>query len=139
MSSTPDPAEFAGTWTIDRDLSDRHAGRTGRFAGRLSVVPDRAGYAWLESGTLTWGERETPAERQLGLRPVDGTWWVCFSDDRLFHPWRFGEEVVHPCAADLYRGRLDYNPAAPGRFTISWEVTGPAKRQLIVSRMTRPR
>ena len=137
MSSVPDPAEFAGVWTIDRDLSDLRSGDTGHFTGQLIVAAEGAGYDWRESGMLTWGDYTGRAERQLCLRPHDGTWWMCFADGRLFHPWRFGEQVVHPCAADVYLGRIECEPDAPDRFTITWDVTGPAKRLLIVSRMTR--
>jgi hypothetical protein len=138
VSSAPDPAGFAGRWAIDRDLTDLDAGRTGSFTGWLTVTAERDGYTWSESGTLTWGEHRAPAERRLDLRPVDGAWWMRFADGRPFHPWRFGEELVHPCAADLYRGRFEFDPAGPAAFTTRWEVTGPAKGQLIVSRMTRP-
>ena len=137
VSNEPDPAEFAGAWAIDRDLSDLRSGNTGHFTGQLIVAADGAGYDWRESGTLTWGDYTGQAERQLCLRPHDGTWWMCFADGRLFHPWRLGEEVVRRCAADVYRGHIAYGPDVPDRFTITWDVTGPAKRLLIVSRMTR--
>ena len=96
---------------------------------------DGDGYSWHESGTLSWGDYRGAAERHLLLRWHEADWWMCFADGRLFHPWRVGGEVVHPCAADVYRGLVE--AAGRDRFTITWDVTGPAKRQLIVSRMTR--
>ncbi|HEU5007776.1 MAG TPA: DUF6314 family protein [Jatrophihabitantaceae bacterium] len=129
------PDELVGEWTIEREVSDLLAGIVGKFAGTLRVSADGAGFPWYESGMLTWGDYTGPAERSLLLRTVDGAWWMCFADGRLFHPWQVGVEVVHPCAADVYRGRIEPNGA--DEFTITWHVTGPAKRQLIVSRMTR--
>ena len=75
-------------------------------------------------------------ERHLRLEQRAGDWWVCFADGRPFHPWRSGE-FVHPCADDLYRGRLSLDPAEPDLFELVWEVTGPAKRQRLVSRLRR--
>lgn len=129
------PDELVGEWTIDREVSDLRAGIVGAFTGTLLVTADEAGYRWYESGTLHWGDYTGPAERALLLRRHEGSWWMCFADGGLFHPWRVDVEVVHPCAADLYRGRIE--PNGPDGFTLTWDVTGPHKRQLIVSRMTR--
>jgi hypothetical protein len=127
---------LSGEWSIDRDVADLRSGQTGRFTGTLCVAADGAGYAWREQGELTWGEYTGNAGRLLRLSRHDGEWWMCFADGRLFHPWRPGE-VVHPCAADVYRGTIAFEGAGPDRFEISWDVTGPAKRQRIVSRMSR--
>jgi hypothetical protein len=56
---------------------------------------------------------------------------MTFADGRPFHPWVVGEDVIHPCAADTYRGRID----APSEheFVITWDVTGPTKDELITS------
>jgi hypothetical protein len=135
--STCDPALVSGEWSIDRDLADLRAGRTGRFVGTLHVDADGAGYSWREQGELTWGEYTGTAGRLLRLARHEGQWWMCFADGGLFHPWRPGAEVVHPCAADLYRGTVAIEGPDPARFEITWDVTGPAKRQRIVSRMRR--
>lgn len=129
------PQELVGEWTIDRQVSDLRAGIVGEFTGTLRVSADGEGFRWYESGTLTWVDYTGPAERSLLLRRHDGSWWMCFADGRLFHPWQVGGEVVHPCAADLYRGWIE--PNGPDEFTLTWDVTGPHKRQLIVSRMAR--
>lgn len=135
VTSTPDPALLRGQWCIDRDVTDLRTGQRGRFAGTLSVAVDGTGYSWREQGELTWGEYTGTAGRLLRLARRDGEWWMCFADGRLFHPWRPGGELVHPCAADVYRGALVFEN--PDRFEITWDVTGPAKRQRIVSRMSR--
>jgi len=135
--STCDPALVSGEWSIDRDLADLRTGRTGRFTGTLHVTASDAGYSWREQGELTWGEYTGTAGRVLRLTRHDGEWWMCFADGRLFHPWRPGGEVVHPCVADVYRGTIVLQN--PDRFEVTWDVTGPAKRQRIVSRMSRSR
>lgn len=129
------PDELVGEWTIERQVSDLRAELVGRFSGTLRVSADDDGYCWDESGTLYWGGYTGSAERHLLLRRHEGDWWMCFGDGRLFHPWQGGGEVVHPCVADVYRGLIE--PTDRNRFTITWDVTGPAKRQLIVSAMTR--
>jgi hypothetical protein len=129
------PDELVGEWTIDRQVSDLRAGIVGAFTGTLLVTADGDDFRWDESGTLHWSDYSGTAERHLLLRRHDGAWWMCFADGRLFHPWQVGGEVVHPCAADVYRGAIE--PTGADEFTIRWDVTGPSKRQLIVSRMTR--
>lgn len=131
-----DPARLVGSWRIERDLTDLRTGNAGRFDGTLTVSPAAGGFAWYEHGVLVWGQHRGPAERHLRLEQRAGDWWVCFADGRPFHPWRSGE-FVHPCADDLYRGRLSLDPAEPDLFELVWEVTGPAKRQRLVSRMRR--
>ncbi len=132
-----DPADFAGEWSIERELADLRDGASGRFRGTLTVTPGEGGYRWCERGTLVWGAHRGPAERHLLLRRREGEWWMCFADGRPFHPWRAGGELVHPCAADTYRGVLGFDPGEPDRFELTWEITGPAKRARIVSRMRR--
>jgi hypothetical protein len=56
---------------------------------------------------------------------------MTFADGRLFHPWSVDEPVTHPCADDTYRGEITLD--APDELTISWQVNGPAKDQLIVT------
>jgi len=137
--STSDPALVRGEWSIDRDVADLRTGQTGGFTGTLCVTADGTGYSWSEQGELTWGEYTGTARRLLRLARHDDGWWMCFADGRLFHPWRPGGNVVHRCVADLYRGTIAIEGPDPDCFEITWDVTGPAKRQRIVSRMTRSR
>lgn len=132
-----EPTAFVGRWQIARELSDLRTGRSGRFTGTLVVAAEAGGYGWEESGTLVWGEHTGPAQRRLCLRMREDSWWMCFADGRPFHPWRVGTEVVHPCAADVYRGTVSLDPHDAGRFELVWVVSGPTKQQRIVSRMTR--
>jgi hypothetical protein len=129
------PEELVGEWTIERSLTDLRTSMHGRFTGTLLVSADGAGCGWHESGTLLWGDYTGTAERHLLMRRLDGAWWMCFADGRPFHPWQVGVEVVHPCRADVYRGRIE--PRGADEFEITWDVSGPDKRQLIVSRMRR--
>lgn len=130
-----DPRELVGSWSIERTLLDRSLGQGGSFRGTLAVEPTASGLRWDESGTLRWDGRDLPAQRSLRLHRVDGRWWMAFDDGRPFHPWVVGEPVVHPCAADTYRGLIEQSGA--DELTITWDVTGPTKDQLIVSRLIR--
>ena len=63
---------------------------------------------------------------------------VCFEDGTPFHRLdleRGTARVWHDCAPDRYDGR--YRVLDPDRWTLSWRVTGPRKRQLIASRYIR--
>ena len=71
------------------------------------------------------------------MRQLQGQWWMTFADGRPFHRWAIGETLVHPCAADTYRGVIE--APGPAELEITWSVTGPRKDQLIVSRMSRVR
>jgi hypothetical protein len=130
----PEPAELVGVWEIERDVADLRGGGEGTFTGTLTVAPDGAGFSWVEDGTLRWGDYTGPAGRTLRFAPRDGAWWLCFADGRPFHPWTFDAELVHPCAADVYRGRITRHERD---LLIDWDVTGPAKRQRIRSRLRR--
>ncbi len=59
---------------------------------------------------------------------------MTFADGRLFHPWRPDEQVEHPCGDDLYVGRVE---VVGPRMRTTWRVTGPAKDQLLQTRLVR--
>jgi hypothetical protein len=61
---------------------------------------------------------------------------VLFEDGRRFHPWRPGEQVVHPCAADLYDGWVVLDRGG-ARLRTLWDVHGPTKHQRLITRFTR--
>ena len=67
--------------------------------------------------------------RYLIERRASG-WMVTFDDGREFHPWSPGDEVEHPCAADIYRGHYDLT-GLPTHWSVRWEVVGPAKQLLL--------
>lgn len=136
---------LVGRWDLDRRVTDRLTGITGRMRGTLRVSHDAdrvgepgslsplEGLRWEEEGTLRWEGTRLHASRNLALRVVDGEWWMTFEGGGLFHRWRPGELLEHPCGADRYVGRLDLDPSG-GRMRIVWEVNGPSKRQLIFTR-----
>lgn len=125
------PRQLVGRWRLDRTLLDRVTGQRGCAHGTLLVTAD---LDWQEEGQLTWGSRATPFTRSLRIGWYDGEWWFHFADGRLFHPWRPGEEVVHPCGGDLYRGCIE--PAAE-RVRICWDVSGPDKDHRYVTLLHR--
>jgi Family of unknown function (DUF6314) len=104
----------------------------------LRIGPDAHGLGWTESGTLSWDGRSLSAERTLAIRQLDGpegAWWMTFGDGRPFHPWAIGVPVSHPCAADTYTGFIEV--ISETQLVITWDVTGPTKDQLIISRLRR--
>ncbi|BEP12347.1 DUF6314 family protein [Acidothermaceae bacterium B102] len=124
------PDGLVGEWRLQRRVVDRRLSSYGRVAGTLVIEPDGAGLVWREQGSWTMAGRSRPFTRTYLL--ADG--WMLFDDGRPFHPWTPGEWVVHPCGEDSYRGLVDVEPA---RIRTLWDVTGPAKDQRLVTRLTR--
>jgi hypothetical protein len=130
------PPDLLGVWQLRRRLADRRTGRFGRITGRLELSRAGSAVRWLEVGRLEWDGAVFPVTRELSLTSdVDG-WQVRFADGRLFHPWRPGAVVEHPCRADLYRGLIDVD-ARHTRLRVLWDVVGPGKEQRIVTRCRR--
>lgn len=130
--------ELLGVWSLDRRILDRRLGRSGCVHGQLAITPADGGADWAESGTLRWSGHETPVSRRLLLRRYGGTWWMLFAGGRPFHPWRPGEQVVHECGADIYRGLVTpITRRAGDRMRIEWTVTGPQKHQVLTTRLRR--
>jgi hypothetical protein len=126
--------ELVGRWVLVRRVADRLVGRQGIVRGELTIAPDGAGLRWSEQGTLTWGGADHPVSRAYLLRERDDGWWVEFSDGRVFHPWRPGAWVTHPCHADVYSGLI----AVDGdRIRTLWDVRGPATDQRLITRLRR--
>jgi hypothetical protein len=130
----PDPRALVGLWRLDRRLLDHRLGQNGWYHGQLELAAAGDRLDWYESGELHWGDRVMPASRRLALRPDAAGWVMTFADGRLFHPWLLDQDVVHPCAEDLYRGRIS---ATTDRMVIDWLVTGPAKEQRIHTALRR--
>jgi hypothetical protein len=141
---TPDPTALIGVWSLHRRVVDRVASLAGQVHGTLTIAADDAGLIWFEQGTFTWRSdggpatstqtRSTSITRTLALRQHDDGWWMTFADGSLFHPWRPGEQVVHPCSADVYTGIVTVEP---NRLRTLWDVTGPSKDQRLITRFTR--
>jgi hypothetical protein len=139
MSTLADPHALVGTWRLSRVIDDRLAGAQSLIDGVLSltvVTPDRI--RWEEQGQWHQPTGDVAVHRGLWLVRGERTdaWWVRFEDERGFHPWLPGEAVVHPCAADTYRGVVR---GTPERWTVEWDVTGPAKDYSMSTELTRPR
>jgi hypothetical protein len=131
-----DPTSLVGTWAVKRTIDDRRERRTTRLHGTLSLtVVDEDRLDWHEELTWHLPGGDTPTERRLAVVRTDDGWWVRFDDGRDFHPWVPGEQVVHDCAPDTYRGTVD---GTPDGWTIVWEVSGPAKDYTMTSALRRP-
>lgn len=131
-----DPADLVGAWTMTRTIDDRRASERATVDGTTELVrQDDGRIRWSEQGTLHSATGDIPVSRVLFVEPRDGGWFVTFEDGRDFHPWAPGDEVVHPCAADTYTGRVD--PDGPDRWTVRWDVTGPAKDYTMTTELTR--
>lgn len=124
-----------GRWQLARVIEDHRAGETSNLSGTLELSETPFGLAWEEQ--LTWhrAEGDVAAERHLRVVRTDDGWWVRFEDGRDFHPWRPGEQVVHECAPDTYRGTVT---GTTQEWTVVWEATGPAKDYRIRTMLTRP-
>ncbi|MFI5427485.1 DUF6314 family protein [Aeromicrobium sp. UC242_57] len=99
------------------------------------VAQDDGRVRWAEQGRLRRGDLDVPVSRTLFVELRDAGWFVTFDDGRDFHPWEPGAEVVHPCAADTYVGRIELVDA--DSWTVEWNVTGPTKDYTMTSRLTR--
>ncbi len=97
-----------------------------RPAGRRNGPAVRSGERHVDAGaervgTSTWSEEgilrgtgvQLAVTRHLLVRPEGDGWTVCFEDGRLFHPWRPGRPVLHPCAADTYCGLIAVDGSRP--------------------------
>lgn len=136
-----------GHWRLKRILRDRGSGAEGALTGSVLFTADDDGLHQREEGTMVWststGSTHTGlARRDYLLRPAgeSGAMDVLFADGKLFHllnlsagSWSSG----HWCAPDDYRVR--YTARSPDRLDFEWEVSGPAKNQLLRSSLFRER
>jgi hypothetical protein len=131
-----EPTDLLGTWSVARTIDDRRAGERSTVDGTSMLERrDDGRIRWSEQGTLHRGDLHVPVSRVLFVEPRDAGWFVTFDDGRDFHPWAPGDEVVHPCAADTYVGRIE----TPGvdAWTVVWHVTGPDKDYSMTTLLTR--
>ena len=126
---------LAGRWTLERQVVDRRAGWYGSLIGWAEFTPDGAALRYREEGQLSLPQGRYRTSRGLCFQFADPQRArVRFSDGRFFHdlvlgaaPWR----VTHLCGADRYRGR--FQQLEDGGWRSVWLVSGPRKRQRIVS------
>ncbi|BDZ48349.1 hypothetical protein GCM10025867_05900 [Frondihabitans sucicola] len=136
------PPDLVGRWAFERVVDDRLAGQTiGVEGAAVFSRRDDTTIDWREQGTMHLPSGDVPVTTHRVLtREGAGPWSVDFADGRGFHAWATGTELLHDCAPDLYRGRLDPEPAsatagvAPGAWTMRWAATGPAKDYVIDTR-----
>ena len=151
--NTPDPgpeidlrAYLRGSWSVDRALLDRSTGTRGTFTGVVRFSDhDDGGLYWREEGTVRWTSSSGapftgPASREYLLRPADApdVMDVYFPDGRPFHRMGFAGQAnqdVHWCDPDTYR--VTYTVLGPDEYGYRWDVTGPAKDQLLESVLRR--
>lgn len=133
-----DPRTLLGRWSLDRLIQDRYAGQDLRVIGTTELTLEQDGrIRWFDAGTLRRGNTTTPVQRTSYLVRDGADWQVTFEDGSPFHPWQPGNDVEHPCAADLYRGRVDLSVVERGHWYVLWTVSGPEKDYSMTSEMTR--
>lgn len=143
-------AYLQGSWTVDRTLLDRATGTRGTFTGVVRFTPvsgtdDDGALRFREEGTVEWtADGGTPfttsASREYLLRPAGtrDTMDMFFPDGRPFHRMGFGldnSHAQHWCDPDSYR--VSYTLIGPDEFHYRWDVSGPAKAQLLESVLRR--
>ncbi len=123
-------SDFEGTWQIAREIRPE-AGPRACFEGLGVWTPDREGLAYAERGVLSMdGVSPMQAERRYFWRPDLS---VLFDDGRFFHQVPAeGGQTEHWCDPDHYK--VTYNFSAWPMFDVSWEVRGPRKAYLMISR-----
>ncbi|VXC51112.1 DUF6314 family protein [Nocardioides sp. AX2bis] len=142
MPTTPTlttPLDLLGRWSLEREIEDRYAAARLRVTGTAVLEQvDGGRVRWHEEGLLERpGSAPAAVHRTLLVVPdAAGSWQVTFDDGRPFHPWSPGLAVDHPCADDLYRGVVDIQDR--GRWTVTWQVRGPAKDHTITTAYARP-
>ena len=129
-----DPSSLVGLWSLEREIDDRRRGEVSRISGTLTLTCAGERVQWEEAMTWFRPEGGVDVRRALWLVAGDDGWWVHFEDGRPFHPWRPGEEVVHPCAPDTYRGLVTGTPQS---WSVTWDATGPGKDYSMVTRLSR--
>jgi hypothetical protein len=131
-----EPTGLLGAWAFDRTIDDRHGAESSTVDGTSELaLQDDGRIRWSERGTLHRATGDVPVSRVLFIEPHGDLWWVTFDDGRDFHPWTTGEEVVHPCVADTYVGRIEADGS--DRWTVEWRVSGPAKDYTMTTVLTR--
>lgn len=129
-------ADFAGVWLLRRQIDDRLSKQTGAFDGTATLSNDaNGGLTYFEAGAMKLGDGPVmTAERRylwaFGADHID----VTFADGAPFHRFIPDGHVAgtdHPCGADFYTVRYDFN--AWPVWSAVWTVTGPRKDYVSIS------
>lgn len=131
-----DPVTLLGDWSFVRTVEDRLGGEVLRVDGALSLVEEGLSrIRWHERGVMRRETGDLEVFRVLFLVEGEAGWLVTFEDGRPFHPWRVGEWVEHPCAADLYRGLVKADGSE--LWSVTWQVSGPRKDYVMTTHLGR--
>ena len=139
MTSIRTLVDFAGLWTLQRQINDHRSGTSGVFNGTASLTPVNNGLAYLETGSLQMeGHPPMTAERKYEWIDDGPCIQVLFEDGRIFH--RFDPNAPRPCAEhfcdpDQYRATYDFGSWP--EWTTIWDVVGPRKSYQLTSRYSR--
>jgi hypothetical protein len=132
-SYVPVFVDFAGRWSLRRQIEDRLGDVEGEFLGE--ALFDYAGGAlrYHETGFLRYGDAPPlHAERDYLWRPVAGRIAVDYGDGRPFHDFDPANPLAeHFCAPDHYAVR--YNFERWPMWQAEWDVVGPRKDYRLVS------
>ena len=126
-------ADFLGRWEITRTITPAD-GPPASFTGHGTWRAEAAGAIYTETGVLQLhGAAPMTAERKYLW---DDDLSVRFEDGRPFHTVPAdGGQATHFCDPDTYHVTYDFSdwPA----FTVRYDVTGPRKDYVMISRYQR--
>ncbi|WP_321363012.1 DUF6314 family protein [uncultured Celeribacter sp.] len=131
--------DFAGLWSMAREIEDLRAGAFSELTGTCRFVAEEGGgLQQHEQGLLHLPGRQTPlqAERRYIWRStapheVARDISVFFDDGRFFHsfdPNTSKPKAAHACAPDAYEVQYDFSDWPV--WQADWRVTGPRKDYL---------
>ena len=120
--------DFAGCWTLRREIAGADRAPMGCFEGRAQFVLEGATLIYRETGRLTLDAQSMEARQTHTWRQDGARIFVTFADGRPFH--HFDTSVSTPrarhlCAADTYVVSYDFGQWP--EWEAEWAVTGPSK------------
>lgn len=133
------PEDFAGVWTISRQITDMRILESGTLQGEAEFTPTDAGLHYHERGTLVFaGGAPVLAERSYQWTFTEDAVHVAHGDGTPFHSFALTggpEATPHLCGEDMYRGVYSFVSFPDWRVT--WSVTGPRKNYRSVTDYSR--
>lgn len=134
------PADFAGAWTLNREIIDHSGAMSGTLVGKADFARgDADTFMYRENGVLQLARGgHFTAQRTYVWRWEAARVVVTFADGAAFHefvPEGMGAGTAHLCGADLYNVTYDFS--AWPRWEAAWKVQGPRKDYTSVTVYTR--
>ncbi len=121
--------DFAGAWSLSRDIHDRRAGQTAQGEGQAVLTPDAEGLVYDETIRLHLpGQAPLEGRQRYLWRSVADGIAVLFGDGRAFHAIALGDagpEAAHWCDPDQYDVVYDFDNWPS--WSSLWRVSGPRK------------